>query len=135
MEKKIVGYKEDIRVTIGSHSFDFEATLDTGNGSSASTLGCELVEELTDDTIRAIIRGLEFRFEKYGESHPKVGQVKERRVIALVDSILVCGHELKQVPFSLVDNRNKSTDVLLNRDVLTQFGFIIDPSRKFTRSE
>ena len=130
-DKIVAGFKEDVTFVINGISFTYEATLDTGNGASASTLGCELVEEREDGTIRAIIHGREFIFPKFGESYPKVGQVKEKRLTVLIETVRACGRKLNKIPFALVDNRNKSTNVLLNREFLSAMGVVVDPARKF----
>ena len=40
--------------------------------------------------------------------------------------------KIKNVEFALVDNRKKSTKVLINRDVLSKLGYVINPAEKHT---
>ena len=41
-------------------------------------------------------------------------------------------NELLNVEFALVDNRDKSTPVLLNRDVMSKLAYMINPAAKHT---
>ena len=43
--------------------------------------------------------------------------------------------KLKDVEFALVDNRNKSTRVLLNRDVLSKLAYVVNPAEEHTLYE
>lgn len=129
LEPKSIGYKENIKLTIKDDELEFEAKLDTGNGAKASTIGCESIHE-NGNTIYAKIDGKEFEFEKHGISRAKVGPVVEERTTVIVDCIQIGTRKLIDVEFALVDNRNKSTKVLLNRDILSKMAYMIDPGRK-----
>ena len=64
--------------------------------------------------------------ENGGELTPEIEEklkLNEEEVISKVKNY---------VEFALVDNRNKSTRVLLNRDVLSKMAYMIDPGRKHT---
>jgi hypothetical protein len=134
LSPKSIGYKENITITIGDSTLTYEAKLDTGNGAKASTIGCDSIEE-NGDKIKAVIEGHEFEFEKHGVSKAKVGPVTEERMTVIIDCIKIGTRKLLDVEFALVDNRNKSTRVLLNRDVLSKMAYMIDPSRKHTVDE
>ncbi|MBO5005647.1 MAG: hypothetical protein J6D03_10610 [Clostridia bacterium] len=128
---KSIGYKEDITVTINNTNFKFEAKLDTGNGAKASTIGCDSIEDKGKKII-AVIDGKRFTFDKYGVSKAKVGPIVEERNTVIIDCIQIGTRKLLDVEFALVDNRDKSTKVLLNRDVLSKMAYMIDPGRKHT---
>ena len=128
---KSIGYKENIKMTIKNTELEFEAKLDTGNGAKASTIGCDSIQE-NDGDIIAVIKGKSFTFKKHGVSKAKVGPVTEERTTVIIDCIQIGTRKLLNVEFALVDNRNKSTRVLLNRDVLSKMAYMIDPGRKHT---
>ena len=118
-------------MTIKNTELEFEAKLDTGNGAKASTIGCDSIQE-NDGDIIAVIKGKSFTFKKHGVSKAKVGPVTEERTTVIIDCIQIGTRKLLNVEFALVDNRNKSTRVLLNRDVLSKMAYMIDPGRKHT---
>lgn len=127
---KAVGYIENITFTLDDDTeVTIEAKLDTGNGAKASTIGCEelMVE---GNSVKAKIKGKEVTFEKAGESYAKVGQVQETRTTVIIPTIKIGSRRLKDVEFALVDDRDKSTDVLLNRDILAKMAYMVNPSRK-----
>jgi len=129
LEPKSIGYIEDVEFTIGDEHITLEAKFDTGNGSKSSTIGCESIKEDGDNLI-AKINGKEYTFKKHGKSTPKVGLVEEERNTVLIDSIKVGSRRLLNVEFALVDNRNKSTRVLINRDLMRKMAYIINPNKK-----
>lgn len=128
---KSIGYKENIKVTIKDTTLEFEAKLDTGNGAKASTIGCDSIQHNGDDII-AVIDGKSFTFQKHGVSRAKVGPITEERDTVIIDCIQIGTRKLLDVEFALVDNRNKSTRLLLNRDVLSKMAYMINPGQKHT---
>ena len=130
---KAIGYKENIYIKFDEDSryIKLEAKLDTGNGSSASTIGVDKLEEY-DDKIIATLNSKKHIFKKHGKSITIVGQVTEERITVILPELKIGTRKLKNVEFALVDNRNKSTRVLLNRDVLSKLGYVINPAEKHT---
>jgi len=129
---KSIGYIENMKFIMDNDDeFELEAKFDTGNGAKASTIGCESVD-VVGDKVSAIIEGKTYRFKKSGVSNPTVGQVKEERVTVTVPCIQVGTRKLLDVDFALVDNRKKSTPVLLNRDIMAKMGYMINPGAKHT---
>lgn len=128
---KSIGYKEDISIMLNGRHKTWEAKLDTGNGAKASTLGCDKVV-IDGEKITATIDGKDYRFNRHGVSKAIVGPVTEERNTVIIKEIQLGKRKLRDVEFALVDNRNKSTRVLLNRDVLSKMAYMIDPARKHT---
>lgn len=130
---KAIGYKEDVHIKFDEDSdyVELEAKLDTGNGASASTIGVDKLEE-SGDSIIAILNSKKYEFKKHGKSNAIVGPVKEERITVILPELKIGTRKLKNVEFALVDNRNKSTKVLLNRDVLSKLGYVINPAEKHT---
>ena len=127
---KAIGYLETVKFTMDNDDdFEFEAKFDTGNGAKASTIGCESVEK-KGNLIEATIEGKKYKFKKEGESHAIVGQNTEERTTVIIPCIQVGSRKLLDVEFALVDNRNKKQKILINRDVMSRMGYLIDPSKK-----
>jgi len=127
---KSIGYLEDIILTLKDNDqLVFEAKLDTGNGAKASTIGCEHLEIDEDDVI-ATIEGKEYEFKKVDVSKAKVGQVVEERVVVEIPCIQIGTRKLLNAQFALVDNRKKKQKILLNRDLLSKLGYMINPAKK-----
>lgn len=127
---KAIGYLEDVTFTMDNDDeFTMEAKFDTGNGAKASTIGCESVE-VKDDHIDAVIEGKTYHFKKEGISKAIVGQDTEKRSTVIIPCIQVGSRKLLDVEFALVDNRNKKQKVLINRDVMSKMGYLINPQKK-----
>ena len=132
---KSIGYIENMKFIMDNDTeFELKAKFDTGNGAKASTIGCESVD-VVGDKVSSVIDGKTYRFKKSGVSNPTVGQVKEERVTVTVPCIQIGTRKLLDVEFALVDNRNKSTPVLLNRDVMAKMAYMINPGAKHTLEE
>ena len=132
---KSIGYIENIKFIMDNDTeFELEAKLDTGNGAKASTIGCESVQVI-GDKVSAVINGKTYRFKKSGVSNPIVGQVREERVTVTVPCIQIGSRKLLDVSFALVDNRQKSTPVLLNRDIMAKMAYMVNPGAKHTLEE
>lgn len=109
----------------------FPAKFDTGNGSLAPTIGCDELN-IKDNIAYVKINGKDYEFEITGEINPKVGQSKEKRITITIPLIQIGTRKLKDVRFALVDNRkDKSTRVLINRDIMCKLGFVINPNTKY----
>ena len=128
---KSIGYIENITFKFNDDDapVTMEAKLDTGNGAYASTIGCEKVE-VKDDEVVATLNDKEYHFKKHGSSNPRVGQVTESRTTVIVPEIQIGTRKLLDVEFALVDNRKKSTKILLNRDILSKMAYMINPAKK-----
>lgn len=132
---KSIGYIENIKFIMDNDSeFELEAKFDTGNGAKASTIGCDSLE-IIGDKVSAVIDGKTYRFKKSGMSNPIVRQVREERVTVTVPCIQIGTRKLLDVDFALVDNRKKSTPVLLNRDIMAKMAYMINPGAKHTLEE
>lgn len=132
---KSIGYIENMKFIMDNDDeFELEAKFDTGNGAKASTIGCDSINVI-GDKVSAVIDGKTYRFKKEGVSSPTVGQVKEERITVIVPCIQIGTRKLLDVTFALVDNRKKSTPVLLNRDIMAKMGYMINPGAKHTFEE
>lgn len=132
LQPKQIGYKEDITIYLTDNDkYKAEAKFDTGNGAKASTIGCDKIE-IDGDNVYALINGSEYTFKKHGMSYAKVGQHTEDRTTVIIPRIKIGTRQLLDVEFALVDNRDKSTEILLNRDVMGKMAYLVNPGKKHT---
>lgn len=132
LEPKAIGYLENVYFTLSDtdeSEVEFEAKFDTGNGAKASTIGCEKVEQ-KGHKVFATIEGKEYTFKLVGQSNAIVGQNVEERVTVEIPCIRIGSRKLLNAEFALVDNRNKKQKVLINRDVMSKMGYLINPGQK-----
>lgn len=109
------------------------AKFDTGNGSKASTL--EVDEILNYDKeakkISFKIEDKQFDFDVEREISTHVGDKQVNRPVIKIKQFKVGKRLLKNVDFAIVQNRNMTTKVLINRDIMRKMFFIINPFKKF----
>lgn len=126
--KKRVGFKEIITICIQGDKYEFTATIDTGNGGIAPTLGVDKME-IDGDKVTITIGDKEYTFDKKGEASPTVGNVVHHRPIIIIDYIKIGGRKLTEPFIAVTDERKKSTKTLINRDTMTRLNLIVDPSK------
>jgi glutathione synthase/RimK-type ligase-like ATP-grasp enzyme len=129
LQDKTAGFTETINIKF-KDGVDLEmlAKLDTGNSTAASTVE---VGEFTDNgsTISFKIAGKNLTFEKQKTIVAKAGEEKYERPTIIVPEITVGLRKVKNVRLAIVKSReNKTTNVLLNRDILSQLGYVVHPS-------
>lgn len=127
IQEKIAGYEEAMSIDLGNGPIKMLARLDTGNGSQAGHF--EVGDyEIDGDDVRFSLMGHKYSFKKIGESKPMVGDKEYTRALISVPEIIVGKRKLKNVKMGVVRQRNKSTNALLNRDVLSRMGYIVNPA-------
>lgn len=136
IQSKQIGYIENVKFTLIDNNKDdnikpikLESKFDTGNGAKASTLGCDKLD-IKYNKVVATIKNKEYEFDIIGKSNPKVGNDRQERITVIIPEIQIGTRKLKDVTFALVDDRDKSTPVLINRDVMKKMGFVINPNKK-----
>lgn len=128
-EKTTIGCKEIVKIGINDNIYQFTATMDTGNSGIVPTLGVDnLLINKEKNEVQIYIKGNKYILEKKGESTPMVGNVMHRRPIIIIDFIEIAGKKMHNIPCAVTDNRNKSTQMLINKDLMIKMNFIIDPS-------
>ena len=136
LQEKIAGFIETINVNFGDGlKKDYLAKLDTGNSTIASTIEVgEFTEK--DGKIRFKVDGKELEFEKKGKSLVHAGEEEYERSTIVLPEIKLCHRKLKNVPFSVVKSReNKTTNILINRDVLMRMAFVVDSNSSHILSD
>lgn len=129
LQEKIAGFVESVKIKFNDEvEKEYLAKLDTGNSTKASNIEVgEFKEE--GKYIKFNVDGKEVKLEKIGNSIAIAGKEKYERPIVVVPEIAVGLRKLKNVPLSLVNDRNeKTTNVLLNRDTMSKLGYVINPN-------
>jgi hypothetical protein len=129
LQDKVAGFIESVTVKFDDKTEkQFLAKLDTGNSTKAS---CLEVGEFTekDKSITFNVDGKQFTYEVIDKSEAIAGDVKYMRPVIIIPEI-TCGlRKLKNIPVSIVKNRdNKTTNMLLNRDAMSKLGYVINPN-------
>lgn len=129
LQDKVAGFIEAVKIKFedGTEK-EFLAKLDTGNSTKASTLEVgEFKEE--GKHIEFTVDGKKIKFEKIGKSKAKAGEEVYERPIIVVPQIILGMRKLNNVPIALVKSRdNKTTNLLLNRDVMSKMGYVVHPN-------
>lgn len=129
LQDKIAGFIESANIRFDDKfNMDFLAKLDTGNSTKASTLE---VGEFSDDGkyVEFSLNGKKMKFEKIDKSVALAGEQKYERPVIVVPEITLGLRKVTNVPLAITKNREgKTTNLLLNRDVLSKFGYVIHPA-------
>lgn len=127
LQSKTAGYIESVSIDFGKGHKTMLAKLDTGNGASASHVE---VGEYTDngDTVTFSLDGKKYTLEKIGMSKAVTGDQVHERPIVRIKELILGQRRVKDVPMAIVKNRNKNTNVLLNRELLSYLGMTVSPS-------
>lgn len=127
LQDKISGYEESVSIDFGEGSVDVLAKLDTGNGTKASHI--EVGELKRDgDKVSFTFGGKTYTLDVVDESNAVTGDQKHIRPIVNVKEITLGQRKVKNVPMALVERREKSTNMLLNRECLSWLGYVVSPS-------
>lgn len=126
IQDKIAGYQETMYIDLGQGEVELLARLDTGNGSVA---GHFEVGDYTEDgnIIKFKLLGKEYKFDIKGRSKTWVGDQQYERLLITVPELRIGQRKLTNVDMGVVKKReNKSTNALINRDVLSKLGYVVD---------
>ena len=129
LQDKTAGFIESANISFDDKfNMDFLAKLDTGNSTKASTLE---VGEFNDDGkyVEFSLNGKKMKFEKIDKSVALAGEQKYERPVIKVPEITLGLRKVTNVPLAITKNREgKTTNLLLNRDVLSKFGYVVHPA-------
>jgi rimK-like ATP-grasp domain len=130
LQDKNAGFIESVDVKFDDNTTKrFLAKLDTGNSTGASTLEVGEYEE-SGNKITFSMDGKKFTYKKVRTMRAEAGEEVYERPVIIIPMIKVGQRKVCGVPVALVKNRdNKTTNMLLNRDVLGRLGYIIHPSQ------
>lgn len=129
LQDKTAGFIESANIRFDDKfNMDFLAKLDTGNSTKASSLE---VGEFSDDGkyVEFSLNGKKMKFEKIDKSVALAGEQKYERPVIKVPEISLGLRKVTNVPIAITKKREgKTTNLLLNRDVLSKFGYVVHPA-------
>lgn len=129
LQNKEAGFIEAVEIKFADGvSRDMLAKLDTGNSTTASTVEVgEFVE--SGNKITFNVDGKKMTFEKQKPIKAKAGEETYERPTIIVPELRLGLRKVKNVRLAIVKTRaNKTTNVLLNRDILSRLGYVVNPS-------
>lgn len=129
LQNKEAGFIEAVEIKFADGvSRDMLAKLDTGNSTTASTVEVgEFVE--TGNKISFTVDGKKMTFEKQKPIKAKAGEEIYKRPTIIVPELRLGLRKVKNARLAIVKTReNKTTNVLLNRDILSRLGYVVNPS-------
>ncbi len=132
LQDKTAGFTEGCHITFKEGvSADLLAKCDTGNSASAITIEAGAYTQSKkggEDYIKFKMGGktLEFPIERF--ITVKAGEGEYRRPVIRIEELQLGLRKVRGVDAAIVASRaNKTTNVLLNRDILSKLGYIIHP--------
>lgn len=129
LQDKVGGYMESISIDFGDVKKEYLAKLDTGNSTKASTLEVGEFKE-ADKYIEFNVDGKVIKLEKDGKILAKAGEETYERPVVVIPEIQLGLRKIKNVRIALVKSRNnKTTNCLLNRDIMSKLGYIVHPNK------
>ncbi len=130
LQDKTAGYIESISIDFGNGvKKDLLAKLDTGNSCSASHLEVGKFTE-SNNKITFTMDGKNMTFDKVKDSVAIAGSTEYRRPVIMIPELTLGLRKLKDVEFGVVESReSKTTNVLLNRQVLSELGYVVHPNK------
>jgi hypothetical protein len=125
LQDKIAGYIETVSIDWGEGAKkEYLAKLDTGNGAQASHIEVgEYSEKGKKGTFT--VDGKEYTFDIVGYSKAKTGEQQHNRPIIIIPSLKLGLRQANNVRMAIVKQRDKSTNVLINRDLLSDLGYVV----------
>jgi RimK family alpha-L-glutamate ligase len=125
LQDKIAGYRESVTINWGNDiKKEYLAKLDTGNGAHASHIE---VGEYTEKgkKVTFSVDGKEFTFDIIDRSKAKTGEQEHDRPIIKIPSLRLGLRQVNNLKMAIVKSRDKSTNVLLNRETLSDLGYVV----------
>ncbi len=125
LQDKIAGYRESVTINWGDEvKKEYLAKLDTGNGAHASHIE---VGEYTEKgkKVTFSVDGKEFTFDIIDRSKAKTGEQEHDRPIIKIPSLRLGLRQVNNLKMAIVKSRDKSTNVLLNRETLSDLGYVV----------
>ena len=125
LQDKIAGYRESVTINWGDEvKKEYLAKLDTGNGAHASHIE---VGEYTEKgkKVTFSVDGKEFTFDIIDRSKAKTGEQEHDRPIIKIPSLRLGLRQVNNLKMAIVKSRDKSTNILLNRETLSDLGYVV----------
>lgn len=134
LQTKIAGFIESATVDFGKNPVEVLAKLDTGNGAKASHIEVGDYDR-DNENVSFSFNGKKYTFEIIDESVAVVGNSKIKRPVVKIPYLKLGRRVLTNVPMAIVKKREKSTNMLINRDLLSKFGYAVSSGDKHLLSK
>ena len=129
LQDKVAGFLETVDIAMVDSSAPLLAKLDTGNGAVASHLEVGDYEE-KDGKVTFKFNGKSITMKVIGHSKAVTGTQEHNRPIVVAKSISLGMRKQFDIPIALVRSRDgKSSNVLINRELLSWLGYVVSPSQ------
>ena len=129
LQDKIAGFLETVDIAMVDSSASLLAKLDTGNGAVASHLEVGDYEE-KDGKVTFKFNGKPITMKVIGHSKAVTGTQEHNRPIVVAKSISLGMRKQYDIPIAIVRSRDgKSSNVLINRELLSWLGYVVSPSQ------
>lgn len=125
IQRKVAGFLEAVEITFKDGvTKEYLGKLDTGNGTQGTSVEVgEYTEK--DNKITFKIDGKEMTFDVVGVSKAKAGNDILERPIIKVDNVKIGLRQMTNVNISIIKSRERSTNVLVNRELLSSLGYTV----------
>ena len=129
LQDKVAGFLETVDIAMVDSSVPLLAKLDTGNGAVASHLEVGDYEE-KDGKVTFKFNGKSITMKVIGHSKAVTGTQEHNRPIVVAKSISLGMRKQYDIPIAIVRSRDgKSSNVLINRELLSWLGYVVSPSQ------
>lgn len=129
LQDKVAGFLETVDIAMIDSSASLLAKLDTGNGAVASHLEVGDYEE-KDGKVTFKFNGKSITMKVIGHSKAVTGTQEHNRPIVVAKSISLGMRKQFDIPIAIVRSRDgKSSNVLINRELLSWLGYVVSPSQ------
>lgn len=129
LQDKVAGFLETVDIAMVDSSASLLAKLDTGNGAVASHLEVGDYEE-KDGKVTFKFNGKTVTMKVIGHSKAVTGTQEHNRPIVVAKSISLGMRKQYDIPVAIVRSRDgKSSNVLINRELLSWLGYVVSPSQ------
>ena len=129
LQDKVAGFLETVDIAMIDSSASLLAKLDTGNGAVASHLEVGDYEE-KDGKVTFKFNGKSITMNVIGHSKAVTGTQEHNRPIVVAKSISLGMRKQYDIPIAIVRSRDgKSSNVLINRELLSWLGYVVSPSQ------
>lgn len=125
IQRKQAGWLEAIEIWFDENIHkEYLAKLDTGNGTTASTVEVGKYEE-KDGSVTFEVDGQKVTSKVVNTARVMVGDSDFERKVIQVPLVRIGLRQMSNVPVSVIEKRDKSTNVLVNRDLLSRLGYVV----------
>ncbi len=130
LQEKVSGWKETIYIkpTEDSEPIELLATIDTGNGSSTSHFEVNKYE-IKGDNVEFKLLDKTYTCPYKGSMTANVGKKDYDREVIEIFELRMGPRCLHNVDISIVVDRDKNTNALINRDDLSGMSYVVNPAK------